>query len=208
MLNNLINCIINSNPYLIWKKFKEIAKAYDVYATLCLKYANTQFIIAPSGSGDVYIISRFIRQYLCMIREKWENRNLRFVVTGNNGKCITDMYGINPYAVINAKENLLLIKLWMYGWNIKLRGIILHWGMMIQHISVLRALEGMHNYNMYSMFKYAVFGGIKEIKYYPNIKIDDNYIDSIFKKFSLKPGKTVLLIPYSSSLKYLPNLNF
>lgn len=66
-------------------------------------------------------------------------------------------------------------------------------------------MEGVHGFNMYSMFQYAVFDGVERCQVSFPEAVEDKEVTKMFEKYALNPGKTVLLVPYSGSLRSLPS---
>jgi hypothetical protein len=198
-VQNKKNYLFKKPFFKIWEQFLVIMKGYCCYRRICLQYGNdSEYLIAPAGTGDIFIIARFYHQWLSIHPSNYIKTYL--VVTGKSGKCIAEMYGLNDNIIISNSDNSNLIRLWMYMGTNSLHGRVLHWGVAMQYTSILHNLAGIHHFNMYSMFQYFVFDGIEEIIPKLDVPIDQELLDSTFQINKLKPGRTVLLVPYSNSI--------
>ena len=191
----------------IFLSFCQIQNAYTAYKKIIAENTRyTYFYLAPNGMGDIYIISYFYTNYIQKATNQAGNSCL--LVPGKSGCRIAKMYGISSCINIPPADVLPLMSLWRFVGEKCLHGRVLHWGIASDYISILKAMEATHHFNMFSMFQYAVFDGIAGHLPETVVSEDICYLDSIFKKFALKPGKTVLLVPHSNSLRMLPRQDF
>lgn len=182
----------------IYSRFQDVKVGFDAYAQLLKTYGDQYYFITPFGSGDAYIVAQFYQPY---IEAYWRKSELpELVVAGKIGEKVANLCGLDNVKTVSVNENKGLIRLWMFLENEMLHGKILHWGLAMNHTSIIRNLEGIHDFNMFSFYKYAVFNGVKEREYKITFSPDDQFVDLVFQKYALIPGKTILLVPYSNSL--------
>lgn len=196
----------NSTPFKIYAKFREVRYGFSVYARLAASRPGQYLYVAPFGTGDIYIIGRFYRPFLKYMG--WGNRELpALIVAGGTAKTVSAMYDLPEVETVTREESMALIWLWMNFGNGILNGRVLHWGLAMNHLSIIRNMEGLHGFNMYSFYKYAVFQGIDEerLSYAAPKGID---MAQYMAENGLIPGKTVLLVPHSPSAPWRPPEDF
>ena len=103
-VQNKKNYLFKKPFFKIWEQFLVIMKGYCCYRRICLQYGNdSEYLIAPAGTGDIFIIARFYHQWLSIHPSNYIKTYL--VVTGKSGKCIAEMYGLNDKLICSTSPS-------------------------------------------------------------------------------------------------------
>jgi len=181
----------------------QVIRGKRVYERIVGKYEEgfTVFLCPYTGTGDIYLIGTFFRQYLL------KNKIERYVFIVVNGACkkVADIFNIQNIEILrNKQECLYLINYYMFSPDkCKIKVLNDSWGEI--YTNPTQWIRGYRNYNFKEMFRRYVFALDESIKpEAPLIKDKVEVVREIFDKYGLKQGKTVILSPYANTLADLP----
>lgn len=201
----------------LWRQYAMAGRGRGIYKRLQRKYGKVTVFICPyTGTGDVYLIGAFWRQYL----EAKGIRDYVFVVIGGACKKVAGLFDIkNVEALGTQDEGKCLIKYYMLcpgeadlkilndGWRLTNHGNPLEW---------FRGYKGLYFTEMFRKFVFGlpddvmpqapVRGALDFGKRETNVKTKaEQEVDRIFCENHLIPGRTVALSPYTNTLADLPD---
>lgn len=198
--NNIImRKIKNTGIWKIRKVFNEqIIAGYGMYVDLINEYGKDSFLhVLANSNGDVYLSLQYYMSYI----NKYFNDCNNIAVSSSSGYLgITNWYGISNAKTITNDQWKELIRLYIFVKNIHLD--ILHLHIFIRHTGLLAYLEGIHEFTFMSMQEEVLFEDLSSQK-----PPEDNYaeeLQTMFERNGLVLGKTVILSPYTQSLKEVP----
>ena len=183
---------------------KKIWAGYCVYKTILLsKNLPADFVLYYmdyAGSGDTYLCCSFLK---CanMIRD-----NCVFIAPGKVSGEIARLSGFNHIRVISKVQAFNLRKLSQFCGKPFLLQPLLYESEPMIYSGVMRYMQGYRNLN----FMFLLENGFSEIlndsyeivHWSPLVfhaKNTTEYVDSVFKKYGLKKGKTLLIAPYAGN---------
>jgi len=178
---------------------KNVVNGACVYKKMLKKYGNDVLLMCSQypGTGDVYLQSLFVNYY-----EEKNNVQTVFSVIGTSAYNLAKTCGVQQVEKLTQKETndiIDLYKFMMCNVNVKL----MHYRPgKISYDSGLIYFSSYKNYNWGKMMSEFGFDGINltDLKT-PQYNYDLGYLSTIFAKYDLKKTKTVLLAPYSNTLK-------
>ncbi len=190
--------------YIIRTICKEILPGYGVFKSLQRKYGKdvSIFVGQHPGTGDVYLQSMFLKEYI----SSHQITKYVFTVIGKGAQNVAKLFNIEHIEIISIEKSNQLIKFrkFVYG-ECDLKINVLHYHAMAsyydEYMGNLRNYRGL---NFMEMMKRAVFKEGNFVVTRPKPQPDYQYINCIYKKYSLLPQKTVLIAPYANSVSTLP----
>ncbi len=189
--------VVCSRPYLlsvseksIQYVAKELTEGRRVYKKLREKFPKEHIFICPyPGTGDVYLTGLYLKK---VMQNRGIHKYVLVVVSGNCEK-VANMFELNTVYLKTSLTMCLLSYARLMGpENSDIT--ILNDGM---EQTMVPRLRGYHGIDFHTMFQKAVFG-LNERITMPQFKKDS--ADSLFQKYGLKMGKTVLISPYANTV--------
>ena len=188
---------------IIWKTFQsKVLMGYDIYSKFINKYGSNAFLfLTGAATGDTYIYSMLFEAYS---KKEYPNSINVIGVFGNSGIDIANLFRINNAQAYSLDEFRYLWKLSMFVKPEYVHIKSMHYHVIYRHIAILMHLEGLHGFNLLSLSE--AFLGIEDnaIINPPIFDNDKNFLNDLFSKNSLIPGKTVLIAPYAKSVRQIP----
>lgn len=183
--------------------WRDIRGGFDIYRSLIKKYGSkTKFIICPhTGTGDIYAIGRYFHSYL----DKNNITHYTFLFRGKSEQKIGELYGIKGDTILSTTETWRLLMFCQFLRSKKINVIQLHHYPYIAQSHIhLEHMEGYKGITFDDMFKYVAMGLKEDVKpVLPEFKRPDN-LEKIFQEKNLQKGNTVILAPYSASIRFVP----
>jgi hypothetical protein len=155
------------------------------------------FIAPYTGTGDIYLIGLFFREYL---RRNGISEYV-FVVVSGACKKVAEMFGIWNIVVVKpaVADDMIHCRCFLReDWPV----VVLNDGWLGEPSQWLRGYKGLH---FEKVFRRFVFGFDDSVPFALPPKMDcREETDALFLKHGLKKGETVVLSPYSNTLFDLP----
>lgn len=201
--------IRKGNIHLLYEKVTFADRIYEafrgrsMYLSIVKKYGQTRIFICPyTGTGDIYLIGAFWRQYI--LRNN-VNKYV-FLVVNNACKKVAQLFDIRNIEVIEGETAVTYFmsyyRLCQGRVNIK----ILNDSWWEIHTNPLQWFRGYHGLGFMELFRKFVFGLPEDVRpELPRLKDADAELEELFLKNHLIQGKTVVLSPYSNTLIALPD---
>lgn len=174
-----------------------------IYKRILKKYGELPVFLCPyTGTGDIYLIGTFWKQYL----QAADIQEYVFVVISNACKKAASIFPIRNIEVLkNQNEGEYLIKYYMLcPEKIQLKLLNDGWGQI--HANPLQWFRGYRGLYFTEVFRKFVFNlpdtAIPEI---PLLDHGDRRINRLFEELCLREGRTVILSPYANTLSDLPD---
>ena len=187
--------------------FKKVHRGYSIYEKYINQFGseNVFFFCPWHGTGDIFLIGRYLYAYL----EKNRIKNFVFLFRGNAERTVGQLY---PYLLQNGKngiladsdiEELVLFCTFMGMENCKVKS--LHHSSILPQITRTDPFSGYRGISMTTMYLSAVMNLEKRpIPRKPEFLANDSKCSIYFEENHLIPGRTVILAPYSISSKDTP----
>ncbi|MCI9422451.1 MAG: hypothetical protein HFG81_07010 [Dorea sp.] len=174
------------------------------YRKLIKKYGDIPIFICPyTGTGDIYLIGTFWRQYI----EQNRIENYIFVVINEACKKVAMMFGIKNIELTKKKRHCTFLLHYYLLCPDKVNIVVLNDSWPLIHsnpIEWFRGYKGLHFTEMFRRYVFALPENIKpEHPVFANV---DDKLSLLFEKVQLVPDKTVVLSPYSNTLADLPDV--
>lgn len=196
------NKMYAKGPLSVWLHFrKDIMQSYLLYANIINKYdGDVQLYKTAAGTGDIYVACTYFDEYL-----KHNIPKFRPVLTVTSDTCreIAQLFGITDVEVIPHPKRQALTRMFIFAGKDCVRLTILNHYVKSLYVSILGAMETVHGMCSLDIIKETIYPGIIP-NGTPHFFNDQQYIDSIFKKYGLRTGKTVVLAPYTASMNRFP----
>lgn len=174
------------------------------YEKLIKKYGNISFFLCPyTGTGDIYLIGTFWKQYL--MHEKI--KNYVFLVINKACEKTAMLFDIKNIEVLSSKiESTYLIQYHMLCPE-KVKIKILNDSWLKIHVDPLKWFRGYKGLNFKVLFRKFVFELPDTARpEAPILKEVEGLVEESFYKNDLQVGNTVVLSPYSNTLADLPDI--
>lgn len=178
-------------------------KGKHIYERLLRQYGNVPIFVCPyTGTGDIYLIGTFWRQYL----EQNQIEDYVFLVITRACEKVTRLFGIRNVVVLPKKiQSACLIQYHMLcpeKADIKLLND--SWYQI--HTNPLEWFRGYKGLGFAELFRRFVFELPDTAKpEHPIFANADSQLESVFREKDLLVGNTVILSPYSNTLADLPD---
>ena len=199
----------NENILMLYKEefllecFCQALEGKKIYRRLNARYGNIPVFLCPyTGTGDIYLIGTFWRQYL----EKTGIRDYVFLVISKACEKTARLFGIkNIVRLDNKIESEYLIR---YSMLCPKKGklTILNdsWGEI--HTNPLEWFRGYKGLNFMELFRKFVFDlPDTACPEHPVFRNKDREVEDFFRSNQLEEKNTVILSPYSNTLADLPD---
>lgn len=203
-----LNVKKNSIKILFQTKRSLIRLIYDTYygryiyrKIMCL-YGNVPMFICPyTGTGDIYLIGTFWKQYI----EKNNIEGYVFVVITGACKKVAELCNIeNVYLVKDKREVPAMLSYYRLCPNkVNIKVLNDCWGEI--HTNQIEWFRGYKELYFTRLFREYVFDLGKDSRpLHPTLKDRLNEVIEIVEQNHLQKGKTVIISPYSNTLSDLP----
>lgn len=197
-----IHCLYQRRNLLI-VQYGEAYLGRNIYIRIQRKYGDIPVFICPyTGTGDIYLIGTFWKQYLSS--EGIED--YVFLVISGACKKVAHIFDIKNVELLKKQEEgMYLIKYYMLcPQKIQLKILNDSWGQI--RSNPMQWFRGYKNLYFTELFRKYVFNlPDNALPCKPVLKNADEQIKSIFAHHKLVFGKTVILSPYANTLADLPN---
>ena len=183
--------------------FRHAVSGKRIYEELLRRYGQAPMFVCPyTGTGDIYLIGTFWRQYL----ERNHIEDYVFLVITKACEKVARLFGIKNVVVFNKKmECACLIQYHMLCPE-KVNITLLNDSWYQIHTNPLEWFRGYKGLEFTELFRKFVFGLPDEVKpEHPLLPNVDSKLDAIFQEKHLQPGNTVVLSPFSNTLADLSN---
>ncbi len=175
----------------------------EIYRKIVKPYgADYRIFLCPyTGTGDIYLIGTFFRQYL---RAEKIDKYV-FVVVSKACKRVADLFEIQNVTVLPDTDKCsMLISYYMAQPDICRMDILNDsWGEI--YTNPIQWIRGYRGHNFTDMFRRYVFRLPESAKPQPpRLKDEREAVYGLFCKNHFPPGKTVILSPYASTLADMP----
>ena len=193
--------IENKTWYRIHNVFKNnVMAGYELYSKMIeSRGENARLFFSPPANGDTFVLGLFYHAYV----KQFADCKPAFVTVDGGGKTIAEILGISdietfPFSEFNKFYNLV-----MFDNDDIIRLECLHYHVFYRHTAILAYLEGLHDFNFFSMAQEYLNISDDEISS-PKFDYDEKAISELFSAHDLIPKKTVVLVPYAKSVKLIP----
>lgn len=174
-----------------------------IHKRLIRKYGDLPAFLCPyTGTGDIYLIGTFWRQYLQSVGI---DEYIFLVISGACRK-VAEIFDIKNVEVLKTQEESeYLIKYYMLcPEEIPLKLLNDSWGQI--RANLLQWFRGYKGLYFTELFRKFVFNLPEEaMPEKPVLKNAKKELDALFQRYRLKEGKTVVLSPYANTLADLPD---
>ncbi len=197
------NIILLYHVESLLEHYRHAVSGKRIYDELLSKYGKVPMFVCPyTGTGDIYLIGTFWRQYL----ERNHIEDYVFLVITKACEKVTRLFGIKNVIVFKKKmECACLIQYHMLCPQ-KVNITLLNDSWYQIHTNPLEWFRGYKGLEFTELFRRFVFelpdGTKPEHPLFPNV---DSKLDAIFQEKHLQAGNTVVLSPFSNTLADLPN---
>ncbi|MCI8529292.1 MAG: hypothetical protein HFH82_09105 [Lachnospiraceae bacterium] len=197
------NIILLYHVESLLEHYRHAVSGKRIYDELLSKYGKVPMFVCPyTGTGDIYLIGTFWRQYL----ERNHIEDYVFLVITKACEKVTRLFGIKNVVVFKKKmECACLIQYHMLCPQ-KVNITLLNDSWYQIHTNPLEWFRGYKGLEFTELFRRFVFelpdGTKPEHPLFPNV---DSKLDAIFQEKHLQAGNTVVLSPFSNTLADLPN---
>lgn len=197
------NIILLYHVESLLEHYRHAVSGKRIYDELLSKYGKVPMFVCPyTGTGDIYLIGTFWRQYL----ERNHIEDYVFLVITKACEKVTRLFGIKNVIVFKKKmECACLIQYHMLCPQ-KVNITLLNDSWYQIHTNPLEWFRGYKGLQFTGLFRRFVFelpdGTKPEHPLFPNV---DSKLDAIFQEKHLQAGNTVVLSPFSNTLADLPN---
>nr|WP_302141909.1 hypothetical protein [uncultured Schaedlerella sp.] len=210
MESQLRECgVSEKNIYILClnKKFfdhlGDAARGKFLYDSIIRKHGHVPVFVCPyTGTGDIYLIGTFWRQYI----EANEIKDYVFMVISGACKKAAMLFDIRNVEVFRKKYHCtcLLAYYRLCPQTVNLKVLNDSWGQI--HTMPVEWFRGYKGLDFMEMFRKFVFDlpdtVLPEL---PVLKNADKELEEIFREKELQTGNTVILSPYSNTLADLPD---
>ncbi len=201
--------IKKGNIHLLYEKatfadrVHEAFKGKNMYESIVRKYGQTKVFICPyTGTGDIYLIGTFWRQYI--LRNNIDK--YVFLVVNNACKKVAMLFDIRNIEVIEGETAVTYFMSYYRLCQGRADIKILNDSWWEIHTNPLQWFRGYHGLGFAELFRKFVFGLPDNVKpESPQLKDVDAQLEELFLKNHFIQGKTVVLSPYSNTLVALPD---
>lgn len=174
-----------------------------IYQDLTAGYGNLPVFLCPyTGTGDVYLIGTFWKQYL----EKMQIKDYIFIVISKACEKTARLFPIKNIVRLDKKvESSYLIRYAMLcPEKVRLKILNDSWGQV--HTNPLEWFRGYKGLEFMQIFRRFVFDLPDTARpEHPVFQNADKELEEFFQKYHLQEKNTVILSPYSNTLADLPD---
>ncbi len=174
-----------------------------IYQDLTAGYGNLPVFLCPyTGTGDVYLIGTFWKQYM----EKMQIKDYIFIVISKACEKTARLFPIKNIVRLDKKvESSYLIRYAMLcPEKVRLKILNDSWGQV--HTNPLEWFRGYKGLEFMQIFRKFVFDLPDTARpEHPVFQNADKELEEFFQKYHLQEKNTVILSPYSNTLADLPD---
>lgn len=176
-----------------------------IYNNIVKKYGSDHkiFLCPYTGTGDIYLIGTFLRQYLN------KNNIDKYVLIVVSKACqkVTRLFNLENVELLSDTDKCsdLIIYYMVEPDKCKMQVLNDSWGEI--YTNPTQWIRGYKGHNFTDMFRKYVFN-LPEAAYPEPPLLEDRSEDiiPIFEKYGLQPHKTIILSPYATTLADIPNI--
>ena len=195
----ILNLGINESIPIFIYILARAMRGLSTYKKLTKKLSKKVMFIAPyTGTGDIYLVGLFFNQYI----KKHNITDYVFVVVSGACKKVAEIFDIKNIVIIKPTitDDIINCKMFLRAdWEI----VVLNDGWMREKTQWIRGYKGL---NFEKVFRSFVFDFKDDITHeLPPRKDYSREIDTLFVKYGLIKGKTIVISPYSNTIFDLPN---
>lgn len=205
VLKKMLKCVIPISLQELYEHYhNDILIGFQHYKLYMEKYGSDALILKTSGgTGDVYMAGRY---YESLVKKLPDTTIPVFTVIHHSGYMTAELFDIKNIELIdyNSRRSLIHFGIFCGFNNVRLR--VIHHHPRSLYISILYYMETVNDLSSADILKYTVYNDLKPSLSPKFDSRDDSYWFSIFKELNLQVGKTVLLCPYSVSMKPIPEV--
>lgn len=210
ILEQLDSCgVRKENVYCFYGKatfadrLLEAWKGRGIYRKIVKKYGNVPVFICPyTGTGDVYLIGTFWKQYI----RRNHIHEYAFLVLNGACKKVALLFDISNIEVIGSEAACTCLMSYYRLCPEEVNMKILNDSWWEIHTNPLQWFRGYKGLGFTELFRRFVFELPDEARPEPPMLKDrEAELERLFKENRLEEGKTVVLSPYSNTLSDLPD---
>ncbi|NBJ81153.1 hypothetical protein D5274_04105 [bacterium 1XD42-94] len=182
--------------------FYQAAIGKRIYQRLTKIYGDVPVFVCPyTGTGDVYLIGTFWKQYI----EKNRVHDYVFLVISKACEKIARLFDIKNVVIFQRKvECVWLLRYYMLCPD-KVRLVVLNDSWKQLHTDPLEGLRGYKGLEFTQLFRKFVFDLSDTVHpLHPHLEKSYQKSKKTFRELGLREGRTVILSPYSNTLADLP----
>lgn len=193
--------LLSYSPIHIMHIFSHrVLEGYRLYSEIIEKYGeDSRLFLSAFGTGDAYLYALLFDGYA----KKYADSIPVFGVWNHSSKKVAELFHIQDIAVFSTEEMKSVLNLFMFVSENLIHLNCMHYHIFYRHTGILSYLEGLHNFNWFSLSKAVLEVSEKEITR-PIFEYDMDFIQKIFEDNQLIPYRTVLLAPYAKTVKGVP----
>lgn len=193
--------LLSYSPIRILDVFShKVLEGYRLYAIMIKQYGeNARLFLSAFGTGDAYLYALFFEGYA----KKYENSIPVFGVWNSSSKKVAELFNIQNIAIFSTEEMRFILNLFMFDSKNLIHINCMHYHIFYRHTGILSYLEGLHDFNWFSLSQAILEVNEKEITK-PVFEEDIDFLQKVFEENQLIPSKTVLLAPYAKTVKGVP----
>jgi len=174
---------------------------YRHYARIMEKYGpDAQIYKTSGGTGDVYVAGLYFKDYLKAIGSQ---RRPVFTVIHRSGYAVAELFQIENIELIPYADRRSMVHLGIFVGFSNIHFAVIHHNPNSLYTSISAKMEAVHDMCSLDVLKSSIYDGIRPTGV-PIFDDNEHIILEIFQKNNLCIGKTVVLTPYSVSMKPLP----
>lgn len=186
-------------PFKILRYFKcDIMNGFRHYTQIMEKYGpDAQIYKTSGGTGDVYVAGMYFKEYLRIHNIK---RKPIFTVIRNGGNAVAELFEIENIEMISYKDRCSIVHLGVFLGFHNIHFTVIHHNPASLYTAIAAKMETVHNMCSLDVLKNTIYDGITPTGV-PTFDDDREYLNKFFRENNLCIGKTVVLAPYSVSMK-------
>lgn len=178
-----------SENYILENKIMEGKRIYEEIRRC---YSKECIFVRPSpGTGDIYLLGG----YSSHIRQRLGKEKVILIVPQNSERKVAELFGLNALVYPTKEIWKLLVFVRMVGFDTL---NVFSDNCNIEQDRIFR-IEGYKNIDMHTLFQKMVFERDTKITHF---NFYQENADSIFERYKLRKGRTVLLAPYAGLFKF------
>lgn len=196
--------IIKKGTDTLIEKIDAAIKGKKYYEKLLLKYGETKIFLCPyTGTGDIYLIGTFWKQYV----EYYNIKKYVFIVLSKACYRVAQLFSIDNLVLLDKMKDAKDLIAYYLLKKAKIDMVILNDGWRELPYSRTEWLRGYKALYFTELFRKFVFRLPDNIKpEHPEFADYESEMKDLFNSNGLIPGKTVVISPYSNTLLDLPDV--
>ena len=159
------------------------------------------FLCPYTGTGDIYLIGTFWKQYL----EKQRVNDYIFIVVSKACARVCDLFNIKNVRQVTQVESSYIVEFYkLCGEKTDIK--ILNdswWELRANPLQRFRGFKGLYFTQIFRKFVFNLDDNVKPV--HPVLRNADDELNKVFRDNKIAEGKTIVLSPYSNTLSDLPS---